>query len=557
MRLSILLTAMGAAFAGNVVMEQSHSVPAVWTLGARAHKSKTMTVHAMLKHNAEDVAKLEEILMQVSDPRSDSYGKHLSLEEVGKVTPIPSSRLAAVKKFFAGAISSKLTPNKDILTAVLQVEDVERMFSTKIHSFTHENGNKILRAVGGYSLPADVAESVYVVADVINLPAFPLVLKSDAVPAAPKADSWPNECAPLRCENFVTPNVLKSRYSINSDGKAVAGNSMAVAEFQGQYFKPADIKLFGDSCGVDVAVDTIIGGDENKAGIESELDIEYIRGVSPNVPLTVIYADDFSLVNWMININSRNDAELVHSLSYGNDEKQQISTEYMFSTNVQFMKAGARGLSILCASGDQGVCGREGCGFRNNKRFKPDFPGGSPYITAVGGTDFVTQSTIGEEKAWVAGGGGFSDTFAIPDWQKEAVQAYKANPLANLPEQSVWNNTGRGYPDVSALGGQVNPYCVVSKGKAEGVAGTSASCPVFAGVVARLNEIRLSNSKASMGFLNPFIYQNLDAFNDVTEGCNSGGSNNKLCFQAVKGWDAATGAGTPNLKKLAERVNAL
>merc|ERR1711935_792193 len=218
------------------------------------------------------------------------------------------------------------------------------------------------------------------------------------------------------------------------------------------------------------------------------------------------------------------------------------------------MKAGARGLSILCASGDQGVCGREGCGFRNNKRFKPDFPGGSPYITAVGGTDFVTQSTIGEEKAWVAGGGGFSDTFAIPDWQKEAVQAYKANPLANLPEQSAWNNTGRGYPDLAALGGQVNPYCVVSGGQFEGVAGTSASSPVVAGVFALMNGLRTSKNKSPLCFVKPFIYQNSAAFNDVQSGVNGGGK--VYGFKAVKGWDAATGLGTPNFEALSKAVVA-
>ena len=82
----------------------------------------------------------------------------------------------------------------------------------------------------------------------------------------------------------------------------------------------------------------------------------------------------------------------------------------------QFMKAGARGISVLFASGDQGVCGRSGCGFLE-KRFKPDFPGGSPYITAVGGTNFATKSVIGAETAWSGSGGGFSDTFAIPSYQ--------------------------------------------------------------------------------------------------------------------------------------------
>ena len=72
------------------------------------------------------------------------------------------------------------------------------------------------------------------------------------------------------------------------------------------------------------------------------------------------------------------DPPLVHSVSYGNDEKQQASSAYMLSANAAFMKAGARGLSILFASGDQGVCGREGCGFFK-KRVTPP-PGTVPAL---------------------------------------------------------------------------------------------------------------------------------------------------------------------------------
>ncbi len=146
---------------------------------------------------------------------------------------------------------------------------------------------------------------------------------------------------------------------------------------------------------------------------------------------------------------------LVNSVSYGNDEIQQISVEYMDSCNTQFMTAGNMGLSLIFASGDQGVWGRSGVG----ATFNPDFPASSPYITAVGGTNFVTKSTIGEETCWDCGGGGFSNTFAMPSWQSEFVEAYLTNAAAAgiLPSADKFNATGRAYPDVSALGGQTNP----------------------------------------------------------------------------------------------------
>merc|ERR1712113_420387 len=278
-----------------------------------------------------------------------------------------------------------------------------------------------------------------------------------------------------------------------------------------------------------------------------------IKAVAPEVPLTVIYNNEYSLLNWANQINSMSDAPLVHSVSYGNDEIQQSSREYMLTCNTAFMKAGVKGLSILFASGDQGVCGRSGCGLFMHSRFHPDFPAASPYITAVGGTDFA-GTDIGDETAWADSGGGFSDNFDIPSYQKDAVAAYKASSDADLPPQNLRNNTGRGYPDIAALGGQKAPYCVAVNGLFEGVAGTSASSPVTAGVFALLNGLRASQNKAPLGFLNPFIYQNSGAFQDVQSGCNGGGR--KYCFKAVKGWDAATGWGTPNYEALSKVVMA-
>merc|ERR1712110_1201426 len=105
----------------------------------------------------------------------------------------------------------------------------------------------------------------------------------------------------------------------------------------------------------------------------------------------------YSLLNWVNQITNLDHSPLVHSVSYGNDEIQQASAQYMYTCNTAFMKAGAQGISILFASGDQGVCGREGCGgLFSARRFKPDFPAASPYITAVGGTDFLSY-TVGEE----------------------------------------------------------------------------------------------------------------------------------------------------------------
>jgi tripeptidyl-peptidase-1 len=242
---------------------------------------------------------------------------------------------------------------------------------------------------------------------------------------------------------------------------------------------------------------------------------------------------------------------LVNSVSYGNDEVQQTSSAYMVECNTAFMVSGTLGLSLLAASGDQGVWGRSGV----STTFHPDFPAGSPYITAVGGTNFQTKSTIGAESAWNCGGGGFSDEFTAPDYQSTVTASYLAT-AANLPKSSLYNAKGRGYPDVAALGGETNPYYVAYGGgkSSGGVYGTSAACPVVAGIFAQLNDVRLAAGKTSLGFLNPLIYANAQCFNDVNDGtqnnCNAGTTG----FPAVDGWDAATGLGSPNFSCLAKVV---
>ena len=68
--------------------------------------------------------------------------------------------------------------------------------------------------------------------------------------------------------------------------------------------------------------------------------------------------------------------------------------------------------------------------------------------------------------------------------------------------------------------------------------GTSAVAPLWAGLIARLNQ----QMGKSVGFLNPVIYaQAVEAsgFRDITQGDNGS-------FDAAKGWDACTGLGSPN-----------
>ena len=88
--------------------------------------------------------------------------------------------------------------------------------------------------------------------------------------------------------------------------------------------------------------------------------------------------------------------------------------------------------------------------------YHPDFPGGSPFITVVGGTDFVTKGTIGPEKTWTAGGGGFSNTFGTPTFQTDAVAGYlkAAGAQGILPPQvrNTFHSISLEFPPFFLLG---------------------------------------------------------------------------------------------------------
>lgn len=170
-------------------------------------------------------------------------------------------------------------------------------------------------------------------------------------------------------------------------------------------------------------------------------------------------------------------------------------------------------------------------------------------VTAVGGTG---PNGANSERAAGLSSGGFSNRWARPVWQTEAVAKYKST--AKLPNASKFNATGRGFPDISAQA--ENFVIVTNRIPLPGVAGTSCASPTAAGVIALLNDLRIAGGKPSLGFLNPFIYQNNAAWNDVTVG-SSGGCGFDAGYPAAVGWDAATGVGTPNFDHLSKVIAGL
>jgi len=555
MRTVFLLVALVGAFAGWVQMESdvqvSGKAPTNWVdRGVPAPTDSTSVIFA-LKHDAAKLNALDRIFWEVSDPQHKNYGKYLTFEESNQLMAAPQAHIDIVGRYLTSfGVSGKLNPNKDMMTAEISVATLEKMLNTKLGKYERIfTGETLIRASQAYYLPEEVAACVNLVGNLLDFPNWGRLRQAEV--GATASGGWPNYCG-SSCAGLIVPQVVVQQYNSTNYTPSNPKNSIAVAEFGGQDYDYNDLNAFTSACSYPTEqvfnkVDTNPGSCSLPTSCdEALLDLEYIHAVAPNdLVVNDYFLKTGTILNWINDVLADVNASLVHSVSYGGDENQQ-SASYMQQCNTQFQAAATRGLSILFAAGDDGVWGIEGM---STGHFNPDFPAGSPYVTAVGGTDYSGANiNIGSPQMCATkGGGGFSVTFTQPSYQTAAVNAYLSNPSANLPPSNLYNAAGRAYPDISALFGAVVPYCIRTGGFWLSVYGTSASTPVTAGIIANLNNVQLNAGKPQLGFLNPWLYQTLaanpSAFYDVTTGTNNNG--NAYGFTAVKGWDPCSGVGTP------------
>jgi len=195
-----------------------------------------------------------------------------------------------------------------------------------------------------------------------------------------------------------------------------------------------------------------------------------------------------------------------------------------------FKKFAAQGQNYFQAAGD-------------DRRYTKDsqyvWPADSAYVTTVGGTNLKVASVGGawsSETAWADTGGGFytTDAIKIPTWQQLAGVVTTANQASK---------TFRNAPDVAAEANYDFYSCADQEPCQEGWGGTSFATPMWAGYMALVNQQAVANGNPVLGFVNPAIYAlgvganyHTD-FHDITSGSNG--------FPAVKGYDLATGWGSP------------
>jgi kumamolisin len=343
-----------------------------------------------------------------------------------------------------------------------------------------------------------------------------------------------------------TPPQVAAAYRFPS-GVTGAGETVGIIELGGGY-READLTAYFDSLEItppSVTAVTLDGGTnspgtDTDADAEVMLDIEVIGGVAPGAGIVVYFTtntDQGFLDAVSQAVHDTTHQPSVVSISWGGSEDDWTASARNQMETI-LTDAGGLGVTVTVAAGDHGSS--DGA---TDGEVHVDFPASAPHALGCGGTTLTASGTaISSETVWDttddgATGGGVSDAFALPGYQTNAA----------VPVNASTQKPGRGVPDVS---GDANPqtgYTIRVDGSTETIGGTSAVAPLWAGLIALLNQ----SLQAPLGFAHPRLYALLGstAFHDITQGSNG-------AYSAGAGWDACTGLGSPMGATIARQLGA-
>jgi kumamolisin len=387
--------------------------------------------------------------------------------------------------------------------------------------------------------------------------------------ASPSADDG-KRLTPL------SPDDLEQRYNF-PPGDA-GGQNIAIAEFGGGYFAD-DTKAYCvkfqrptpnvQAISVDAPAYTLqevfaLPVKQRKAVLDDAtevmMDVQVVAGLCPGANISV-YFSTFDEQGWIDLLNAVIKAKpVVLSCSWGlAEEDPGWSAGAISSIQDGLNAARLLGITICVSSGDDGSSD----GIEDGKAHV-DFPGSSPFVLSVGGTMLKKSGGAVSEVTWWetpgrrienngggATGGGVSLKFDRPTWQNVRIESLNAN-----------SRDGRVVPDVSALAGHPL-YALILIGQSAPNGGTSASAPLWAALIARINA-KLSPAKRQR-YLTPLLYKNLAngksvgkvSSRDITSGNNATFPKPGRGYTAGSGFDAVTGWGVPDGVALLNSLEAI
>jgi subtilase family serine protease len=365
------------------------------------------------------------------------------------------------------------------------------------------------------------------------------------------------------------PDQMRTAYGtqlLADKGYNGAGRTIVIVDAYGNPTLTSDVALFNSTWGLpatDLTTYTPFGVDpttpanaEGWSG-ETTLDVEWAHSIALGAKIALVIA------------KSNNDADILDATQYAIDHnlgdtvsqsfgeaEQCMSAADLARQHKLFRQAVSKGMTLFASSGDQGA-GQPNC--NGPGYFKAaSTPASDPNVTGVGGTELHADGPTGtyqSETTWnesatfgdaVAGGGGQSVLFGRPFYQALAT-----------------HDRTRDVPDVSYNAAVFHGVIVAWEGDFWLFGGTSAGSPQWAGIQAIVDQI----AGHRMGNINPALYAlallpgSAKPFHDIADGSNNSVPNGLggtiTGFTAVKGYDMATGLGSPNINALAPLIAKL
>lgn len=586
-RRTAIVTAMALVAAGAVASDVAAApraassgrsnalVPAGSTaLGALSPRTE---LDADVELRPRDPAALARFATDVATPGSPDYGHFLARGAFADRFGPTTTALAVVRRWLAADGLSVISLSTNHLTLAVRGEAVsfERGFSTAIEQYRLVGGRLAYATTSTPTAPTRVGRYLD---GVVGLDDAVGGIHSASLPVAhtvsPAADAGPTACTAAaqaaKSKHVYTANQLADAYGLNGlYGTGDEGAGVTIGMFELGPNLASDIDGYQSCFGTHASVSyvKVDGGAGTGAGDgEAALDIETALGVAPKASYVVYQAprsstgiiDDFTT---MIDA----DTAKVISTSWGQCESKSTSSELTAEATL-FQQAAAQGQSVFAASGDYGT---SDCA---TSALAVDDPASQPFVTGVGGT---TLSAIGpppSESAWNdssirtgAGGGGVSSLHAMPSYQSDAptslhvVGAGSSGTPCHEPAGSYC----REVPDVSADADRSTGYLIYFDGGWSPNGGTSASSPLWAGLMALVDASSTCGGRG-IGFANPALYDAAATsyasdFHDVTSGDNdyTPYGNTDGLYRAGVGYDMATGLGTPIGTSLAATLCSL
>jgi kumamolisin len=418
------------------------------------------------------------------------------------------------------------TRRMKVTATIAQLQDVFGAAMENVESTHPTTGARVTHRhrTGTLSVPASLNGVVQAVLGLDDRPQA----RSHIVFADPKAVT-----------TSYTPVELGSiyRFPAGTDG---SGQTIAIIELGGG-FDNVDLDTYFAGLGIPTPSVTAVsvdgasnqpGQDPSGADGEVMLDIEVAGALAPQAKLLVYFAPntDAGFLDAVADAAHATPTPAAISISWGASE-DSWTPQARTALDDAIVDAVALGVTVTAAAGDSGSSDTPGGGTTAHV----DFPASSPHALACGGTTLradASSGAVSSETVWNNGagggatGGGVSDVFPLPQWQKAATRG---------------TAQGRGVPDVAGDADPRTGYRVRVDGTDTVIGGTSAVAPLWAALACRLSQALGDN----LGLLQPKLYagaqpgQPSPGFRDITEGDNG-------AYQAGPGWDPCTGLGVPD-----------